>query len=315
MAVQLHVAFSKTFSKGAGIISGGPYLCANYSLLTGMGRCMQNKEQIPLAELVEITRSWGSEGKIDSLSFLASSRVYLFSSTGDIFVNQTVMDDLKKYYQHFISADNIFYKNDINFAHAFITDNYGNPCRETKPPFLNNCGYDTAGHMLDFIYGKLNPRNTGELLGKLIEFNQRQFTTISTMGATGFVYVPSTCRSGQNTFLCKVVVALHGCQQNKDQIEDVFARHAGYNEWADTNNMVVLYPQTGVHAFNGCWDWWAATGSDYAQQSGVQMKAIKAMLDHLSTILPSGETTCYSISLLVMGISLIASFLLIYYKI
>jgi poly(3-hydroxybutyrate) depolymerase len=39
-------------------------------------------------------------------------------------------------------------------------------------------------------------------------------------------------------------VALHGCKQNFDAVGDRYTRHAGYNEWADTNQLIILYPQT-----------------------------------------------------------------------
>jgi poly(3-hydroxybutyrate) depolymerase len=66
---------------------------------------------------------------------------------------------------------------------------------------------------------------------------------------------------------CRVHVALHGCKQNYDAIGDRYIQHAGHNEWADTNHLIILYPQTiaGDPVTNfgtplnpyGCWDWWA----------------------------------------------------------
>lgn len=40
-----------------------------------------------------------------------------------------------------------------------------------------------------------------------------------------------------------------------------FVENAGYNEWADANNIVVLYPQArtanlGFANPQGCWDFW-----------------------------------------------------------
>ena len=55
---------------------------------------------------------------------------------------------------------------------------------------------------------------------------------------------------------------------------------AGYNRWAETNRIIVLYPQT--HATwsnpNACWDWWGYTGTVYATKAGVQMAAVHRML-------------------------------------
>jgi hypothetical protein len=62
-----------------------------------------------------------------------------------------------------------------------------------------------------------------------------------------------------------------------------YVRNTGYNRWADTNNMVVLYPQTSLAATNSCWDWWGYDNANYAKKSGPQMVAIKAMLDQLSS--------------------------------
>ena len=59
-------------------------------------------------------------------------------------------------------------------------------------------------------------------------------------------------------------------------------RNAGYNRWAEANNMVVLYPQTSQKATNSCWDWWGYNDANHAKKSAPQMTAIVAMLAHLS---------------------------------
>ena len=53
--------------------------------------------------------------------------------------------------------------------------------------------------------------------------------------------------------------------------------------WADTNNIIVLYPQTGIMATNGCWDWWGYDSPHFAQKSAPQMAAIKAMVDRIAS--------------------------------
>jgi poly(3-hydroxybutyrate) depolymerase len=69
--------------------------------------------------------------------------------------------------------------------------------------------------------------------------------------------------------------------------DDTFARLAGYNEWADANRIVVLYPQAeSIPPFpnpRGCWDWWGYTDGNYATRSGKQMAAIRAMIDRVAT--------------------------------
>ena len=52
MAVQLHVAYSASFGKGAAVIAGGPFNCAEGSIVNGLTRCLGNAP-IPVADLVE----------------------------------------------------------------------------------------------------------------------------------------------------------------------------------------------------------------------------------------------------------------------
>ena len=42
-------------------------------------------------------------------------------------------------------------------------------------------------------------------------------------------------------------------------------RHAGYNEVADLNDIIILYPQaiSSLYNLNGCWDWFGYTGLSY----------------------------------------------------
>lgn len=55
-----------------------------------------------------------------------------------------------------------------------------------------------------------------------------------------------------------------------------FATLSGYIELAEKNNLMILFPQTWVSAQNypynpkGCWDWFGATGPDYATNKGVE---------------------------------------------
>ena len=114
------------------------------------------------------------------------------------------------------------------------------------------------------------------------------------MAETGHVYVPNSC----TTVRCRLHVALHGCLQDAGTIGQAYLLHAGYNEWADTNAIIVLYPQTTATNLNaplviddptapinpkGCWDWWGYTDSDYATRQGEQISAIKAMVDRLTS--------------------------------
>jgi len=147
---------------------------------------------------------------------------------------------------------------------------------------------DALGELLKYL-GFANPPAV-KAAGNIAAFDQNPFAggdayAIS-MNDTGYVYVPKACAAGG----CRVHVAFHGCRRNGED----FPRGAGYNRWADTNSLIVLYPQTLarsgwcfrcwnlVYNPRACWDWWGYTGAQYHTKSGAQVRAVKAMLDRLS---------------------------------
>ena len=280
MAVQLHVAYSGTFAKGAGIVAGGPFYCAEGSIVNATGRCMTHSSSIPVSSLVTTTKNWASQGLIDPVANLANSKVYLWSGTADNTVVPAVMNDLNTYYQALVPSSNIVYRNNVAAGHAMITDDYGGTCSTTASPYVNDCNVDLAGALLQQIYGPLNARNNGTLTGSFTEFDQTAYVSGHGMAATGWVYVPAAC-SGSTA--CRVHVVLHGCKQNTATVGDVYVKRTGYNRLADTNRLVMLYPQTSNAATNGCWDWWGYDNANYAKKSGPQMLAIKGMVDRLAS--------------------------------
>ena len=281
MAAQLHVAYSATFNKGAGIVAGGPFYCAEGSIVNATGRCMASPAGIPVSSLVSTTNTWASQGIIDPVANLQGSKVYLFSGSIDSTVKPGVMDALKTYYGSFVQAANVLYKKDIAAEHAMITDDYGNACSTKASPYISDCNFDLAGAMLAHLYGSLNARSSATLpAANFFEFNQSQFITGHGMSPTGWAYIPQACTSGTQ---CRVHVVLHGCQQNVTLVQQQYVRNTGYNRWAETNNMVMIYPQTSTQATNSCWDWWGYDSANYAKKSGPQMAAIKAMVDQVSS--------------------------------
>ncbi len=278
MAVQLHVAYSSRFQKGAAVIAGGPFNCAQGAIASALTRCLGNGP-IPVADLIADTDRMAKEGQIDATANLAASRVYVFTGAKDSVVKQSTSVALRDYYQHYLPAANIVYKNDVPAEHAFITDDYGAACDTMGTPFINNCDFDLAGALLQQLYGALQARKNGMLEGTLTEFDQTPFANGHGMGAAGWIYVPKACAAGAQ---CRLHVALHGCKTNVSDIGQEFVRNAGFNRWAESNNIVVLYPQTGKGAINSCWDWWGYDSPDYAKKSAPQMTAIVAMVDEVS---------------------------------
>jgi poly(3-hydroxybutyrate) depolymerase len=67
-------------------------------------------------------------------------------------------------------------------------------------------------------------------------------------------------------------------------IGTAFVVHAGYNEWADTNHLVVLYPQLIATTANpyACWDFWGYDGASFDTKTAAQMAATRAMVGFLA---------------------------------
>jgi hypothetical protein len=148
-----------------------------------------------------------------------------------------------------------------------------NLCVMLLTPFINNCGIDPEETFLTMFYGTLNARRSGRLGGSFIQFNQNQFCPKDDSAA--WVFVPQSCAQQQP---CRLVIALHGCLQNQQSIGATFIQRSGINEWADGNNIIVLYPQTSIVPANdgSCWDWRGYTGPNYALKSAPQMTTIMA---------------------------------------
>ena len=242
--------------------------------------------------LIEITDQNARDGAIDATSNLATHKIWMFSGTKDTLVKLPVMKDLETYYRHYInSPTNIYFKQDIGAEHAMPTDFFGNACHQLTPPFINNCYFDAASELLKWIYGNLNLKNTGTLSGKFVEFDQSEFfddhnPTAHGMANSGFLYVPANCDRSLNQ-LCRLHAVFHGCLQDPTLIQDKFYKNTGYNQWADANNIIVLYPQVAKilpKNPNACWDWWGYDDENYAKKSGRQMVAVKEMVDRITVV-------------------------------
>lgn len=301
MAGQLQIAHSRVVV-GAAVIAGGPYGCAEslfadmmpgpgtafLNLSKAINGCMLNALQLwgvpnpPL--LADRVRKLAEQGRIDSVADLQRDRIYLFSGREDRTVVQPIVDAAAELYRLLgVPPGNIMYVNDRPAGHAFVTDDKGERCERSGKPYVVDCDYDQAGALLGHILGPLKSR-AAVPTGAYLEFDQRVFTR--DLGANhglsdfGVVYVPQMCRDAG----CRIHVAFHGCAQNRATVGDVFIRDTGFARWADTNGLIVLFPQTASAAFNpqGCWDWWGYTGRGYLTREGPQIQAVFRMMSRLA---------------------------------
>jgi poly(3-hydroxybutyrate) depolymerase len=297
MAVQFATVWSSII-KGVGVVSGGPYHCAEGNLMIATGPCLQGPPPNPSSFITMADQS-APRGDIDPTRNLGRQKVYLFHGYNDGTVARSVTDATAEFYRHYLGdsgGGNLFYQTALGAGHGLVVANLPNSdgvndCAATESPYINQCGYDQAGIILEHIYGALNPPNPGKLTGTVRSFDQQPYskplaTAAISLADTGYVFVPKDCQDGA---ACRVHVALHGCRQDVGAINRRFLDDTGYNAWADTNHIIVLYPQiqsSPLLALNpgACWDWWGYERHEqgkenaYETKSGPQIKAIMAML-------------------------------------
>ena len=303
MAGQFEMAHAKDVV-GAGIIAGGPYGCSEslyadvipgpgtalLNLTKAINGCMQNALQafgVPdPAQLAERAERLAEHDRIDPIADVKSRPhlpVHRHQRSHRRPPHRRCGAQLLRGSRRAGGADPLCRQ--VPAGHAFVTDERGPECDHTGKPYIVDCDYDQAGALLKQIYGPLN-EPAKQTTGHFKVFDQESFTEdLSNHGLSddGIVYVPEACEANAG---CRVHIAFHGCGQNRTVVGDAFARDSGYARWADTNNLIVLFPQTATTPLNpqGCWDWWGYTGANYLTRDAPQIVAVHRMLERLSAV-------------------------------
>jgi poly(3-hydroxybutyrate) depolymerase len=316
MANQLHVAHS-TGIMGVGLIAGGLYGCAVDSVTStgvfslaslAVGPCMSVPTLLrPVEFYARTVAALAAQGWIDPPSNLARSRIYMFTGEADQVVNSKTIELGASLYRTLgVPESQIVVRNGElsppGAGHSWVTKNFGKACETNASPFINNCIYDQAMDVLSTIYGPLQPPND-KVSGRIVAFDQAEFVPENAaqangMSDTGYLYVPKACEAGAAR-RCRLHVALHGCLQSAELLGDEFYTKIGINEWAETNGIMVVYPQTHATTVSelasqnfvsllhtnlaGCWNWWGyARDPQYLTKQGVQIRAIWSMVLRLT---------------------------------
>ncbi|HXO91140.1 MAG TPA: depolymerase [Stellaceae bacterium] len=316
MANQLHIAHSAGII-GAGMIAGGLYGCAVDSISEdgvlalaslAVGPCMSVPTLLrPVDFYARLTADLAARGWIDPPGDLARSRVYLFTGQADKVVNSKTIELGTSLYRTLgVPAAQVKFRDrDLPGAgagHSWVTKNFGNACDANAKPFINDCHYDQAEELLQTIYGQLQPP-AARPAGRIVVFDQTEFAPGGAAAAnglldTGSLYVPKACEPGAAQ-RCRLHVVLHGCLQSAEVLRDEFYTKIGVNEWADTNRILVLYPQAHATTVaelssqdssslfntnpNGCWNWWGYAGDkQFLTKQGVQVRAIWSMVQRVT---------------------------------
>ena len=297
MAGQIELAHSKDVV-GAGIVAGGPFACAEtastelfpywplvlwQNASQAANECMQVDWGVPDADaLAKRAKELALAGKIDPLDGLSDDKVYLFSGNEDQTVRRDVVETAKRFYKAAGVPDASVTLVEREGGNAFLTEADGTACGLSKEPYVSDCDYDQAKAILEWIYGSIAspaPSPTGQF----VTFDQSAFdkTPPDGLAHEGVVYVPSDCASKSG---CRLHIALHGCDQARETVGDVFIKESGFARYADTNRLVILFPQVAGSIINphGCWDWWGYTDIDYLGKDAPQIEAIWGMAQRLA---------------------------------
>ena len=287
MANQFHIAHSDWVDK-VGIIAAGPYYCAQNSIKTALSQCVNKSTDATNKHLTLQAKAYEKQHKIAPLKNLKNSKVWLLRGVNDTKIHSDVADALHTQYLMWLKNSHVEYVDQQPFAHHVPTLAYGSKCDVSEPPFIGNCDYDAAGEMLNFLYPNLQPRNT-QPQGKLVSIDQQSLggEQASSLSEQGYVYIPKNCQEGDS---CQLHISFHGCKQNAQTVGTQYVDNNGLNNWADSNHIVVLYPQTKNSMFmplnpQGCWDWWGYTDSEYATKNGQQIRAVKHIAESLTQAL------------------------------
>lgn len=324
MTVQLHIAHSASFI-GAGVIAGGPYRAAQTfraaptvpmsCILNSLYVAMTPLTQATAPDVTKLLAQVRATEDIDDLAHIRDARMYIFTGLCDQVVNQYAVRSTKAFYEGLgVAPENLMFVDDVKAGHSIITMNpEDSPLDANRPPYINRGDFIQSHQILDHLYGGLGPVHPAaqKAQGHLMRFEQAEFTQVghdrACMAEFGYVYVPSTVTPERPAR--GVHIALHGCKQGYAYVDFVngkadirnqppygqrYMRTTGYLEWAEANNLIVLFPQADggdsnrVQNPDGCWDWWGYSAEDldnpdYYTKNAVQIRAIHGMLERICT--------------------------------
>ena len=283
MAGQLQVAYSSRI-KGLAAFGDSPYYCAQNNAAQAVDACADDSLPDDLGTLEADASLWSGYGWIDPIGGLSGTPMYVYHGGADTTVQRPVSDDAVSFFRHF--GAHVTYDTGSSAGHAWVTPYGTGACGATASPYLDDCGGDPENALLTTLFGSVAAPNQGALTGTLVRFGQSAYAVggsapLLSMGGDGFAYVPASCAAGAS---CRLMVALHGCEQSYGAVGTAFVDRSGLDQYADTNDMIVLYPQAAASGDNplGCWDWWGYLGAtNYPIHGGAQLETIMNMVSAL----------------------------------
>eukprot|EP00935_MAST-01C_sp_MAST-1C-sp1_P000517 g517.t1 len=266
----------------------------------------------PKGKGLTVSKCQGCAGEGSELVKL-KARVYLYRGREDACYNPPSVNHTADFFKGLGAT--VHFEASIPSLHSIPTVSDGTPCgtegdySQAKPHGLEACGYDGAGACLQHIYGALAPA-VAQQSENVFSFLQAPFNfgpdspTPWVYGAgldeLGYVYAPKRCQKRATTALsseakaqpCKLHIFAHGCGMHykargaAGEFGLTYVRRAGFNEWAEANGIVILYPQKYIDCNtslgrpctgsmgDGCWDQDGGTSTNFTDKAGVQEQAI-----------------------------------------
>ena len=233
-AHQFHVAYSGLV-KGAGMVAGGPYACADNAdsitppnpfevaliprrVVASLAVCTHfatddfknSGWQFPAKPNARDSRATATRenagGKIDDPANLADSRVWIFHGQLDDVVPQSTIAQIAEFYRLMtVPAANIKVVDGADARHGMPIDapaagGSGRHCEPPEPSFLVKCDYGAAEMLLPHLYpGATAPPAGARPSGRIVAFDQTQFFDVkdesASLDKSGYLYVPQDCEN------------------------------------------------------------------------------------------------------------------------
>jgi len=305
MSIIHFVTFSGSVDAVA-VVAGAPYGC-NVLPDHDNACATPTPNEVPLPDVPMDTYLQGraAAGQIDPISNMAGKKAYLFAGTLDSQVYTPVMAAVRRQLEYYNGVANVVSEFSVPAEHAWIVNGpWGNPCGYFGSPYINNCGYDTAGTMLAAMYGPLYPTGPpAGVPGQLLWIDQAKHLPPGSwkyggiqgisMGRWGLAYVPTGCAGG--ILSCRHHVNYHGCGAEYEYLGEQWVTGIGLNGWAEANNIVVIYPQAHSSVLrgnpNGCWDWEGFVSDDFDTHGGLQLQVVISMINNFGAEYAAGNLT------------------------
>lgn len=276
MAIQYQIAYPEDLI-GVGSLAGGTWNCSQGKWQIARDQCMKQPDKIDLNQLFNKLENLKNNQQIGNLNLIKNHRIFLFQGQGDTVINPKSVDHLKKFLDVF--SPTILKKSDINSGHGYPTLKTTQACDQNQIPWLVNCNYDLSAEMLTWFFGPLENKEKAKE-ESLWAFDQNELSSTQTKVAdNGHIYIPQACHKKS----CDALIMLHGCLMGPALLGTQFIHGTELNDWAEANNLVVVYPATtrSLGNPNGCWDWFAYTGEDFLSRSAPQILFLNRIIMRL----------------------------------